>query len=150
MTCLENFYHESIQNAIQQCHLQVSMLHRRSHYDRHRAEVSRAQADFLEANKEQLIREMLQSSIGTDRNEINKSLKSAFLKLSPAGTFTAENNGEYLDSVCEGKRCSAAETSLINTFVPAKNITSRSLASDATQYLYDLPWADGSLISEDD
>lgn len=150
MMCLETFYHESIQNAIQQCHLQVSMLHRRSHYDKHRAEVSRAQADFLEANKEQLIQQMLQSSIGTDRNEINKSLKSAFLKLSPASTFISENNGEYLDSVCVGKGCSATETSLANAFVFTKNIISRSPSTDATQYLYDLPWADGSLISEDD
>jgi len=150
MKPLEIFYDESIRNKILKCDLKASQLKRGLHCLKHQAEISRAQAAFFEDNKEQLIQQMLTHGVGRDLAKINASLMIAFVRVFPARAFSAENNGPYLEVICEGTGPLPAKVDHAGTFRLTENPCRQFAASDRSQYLYDLPWADGSLISDDD
>ena len=150
MKPLEVFYDECIRSKILKCDLRASRVKRRSHCDRHRAEVNRAQAAFFEDNKDQLIQKMLGNGVGRDLEKINIALIKAFLNVFPAKTFAIDSEQKYLEFLYEGEEYPTDEASKAKMREPVHDCYCHTLEPDKIQHLYELPWTFGSLIDDED
>jgi len=101
MITLRKFYHECIEVKIVECNLVGMERSGRSLCARYRTELKRSEAAYYEDQRERLVAEMLDSSLGMDLTRINSFLTRSFFN-SFSCECLVENPTERKEASCVG------------------------------------------------
>ena len=83
---LETLYGNYVDKKIDTCEVKAARINAGSTCVRRTAELGQLQANFYQAHREQLIREMVTQGIGTDKHQVDHFLIKSFRKATPGGS----------------------------------------------------------------
>lgn len=154
MKTMEVFYLECIEAKIAQCEKRAMRLHGRFPCMQIQSDLKRAQIAFLEDRKEELALKMVETMVGKDLNKISQFLNRAFLlefSLPVHAAGNGDTNTDDVEAVSESSDCYPRDGAGIRKMrEPIQAGNPERWDSTRIARLFELPWSDGSLLSDDD